>query len=61
MSKSTIVIFYIILIFAKLWPVWKIVTHMQTDRQTNIETDKPLGLGEILQMCLLITQIFNNI
>ena len=51
MSKSTNVIF-IFLIFAKVRAVQTKDTH--TD--THTETDKPIAIGETLQICIKIEQ-----
>ena len=42
------VIFFTVLILAKVWPVWTIVIQTHTDT----ETDKPIGIDKFLQVCL---------
>ena len=48
-SKSTNVIFTFF-IFAKVRPVRTIVTDIQTDNYTYMETDKAMAIGEIADL-----------
>ena len=53
MSKSTNVIFFTFLLFAKVFAMRTIVIH----RHTDTETEKPLAIGESdLQICLINVQ-----
>ena len=40
--------FFTFVIFAKVWLMWTILI----DRHKHTETDKPMAIGEILQICL---------
>ena len=55
-KKSTNVIFYI-LIFVKIRPVRTKVTHRQT--HTHTEMDRPVAIGEILQIFLKCIMYIN--
>ena len=57
-SKFTNIIFTFV-IFAKVRPVRKKVTdiHTHINKHTDTETDKPIAIGEILQISLLIYEV----
>ena len=42
------------LIFVKVRPVWTKITDIHTDTYRHTETDKPLAIDEIVQICLKI-------
>ena len=48
--------FFIFFIFAKIRPVRTKNIDRRTDRQTHTETDKSIAIGDILQICLQITE-----
>ena len=46
--------FFTLFIFAKVLPVLTIVTHAHRQTHRHTETDTPVSMGEILQICLKI-------